>query len=97
MIRPACDVALAPARQLATISVCWQGLSIYEVQPAPQRAFQCSWLICLLIPAPAWLPVSRLQVAMTATVVSEAILFMPVREPDAAVVKLHESLQRFAW
>ncbi|KAL4436515.1 hypothetical protein ABPG75_003654 [Micractinium tetrahymenae] len=44
-----------------------------------------------------WLGLGPMQVAMTATVVSEGVLFMPVRQPDAAAVKLHDALQRFAW
>jgi len=41
--------------------------------------------------------VYTLQVSMTAMVVTESLLFMPARKLDEATVKLHDSLQKFAW
>ena len=47
-------------------------------------------------PQPTHPPARPLQIAMTATVVVESLLFMPSL-PDEGATKLHDSLQQFAW
>lgn len=45
-----------------------------------------------------WLGMGPMQIAMTATVVVEALLFMPASPDEGGeATKLHDSLQKFGW
>lgn len=45
-----------------------------------------------------WLGLGPMQIAMTATVVVEALLFMPASPDEGGeATRLHDSLQKFGW